>query len=105
MDLSEISKLESPKVGTLRLSEAIRVGAKIRPQCTGTSFDGVGSCVIGAAYEAITGKTTPNYGKAWIELSIRGVWPDGLLPYELHFLNDRGKTREQIADILEARGL
>lgn len=44
----------------MTLSEAVRLGAAKRPQCFGLPFryesPGVlGSCVVGAAYEALTG--------------------------------------------------
>src|SRR5258708_38693389 len=36
----------------MKLSAAIRIGARLRPQqCFGTYFDGVGTCAIGAAWE------------------------------------------------------
>lgn len=41
----------------MKLSEAIREGAKLRPQCFGTPFN-VGSCALGAAYEATYKETT-----------------------------------------------
>lgn len=36
----------------MRLSEAIKLGAMLRPQAFGTSFDGIGTCAWGAADEA-----------------------------------------------------
>jgi len=44
----------------MTLSEAVTIGAALRPQCFGLPFryeqPGVlGSCVVGAAYEALTG--------------------------------------------------
>lgn len=38
-----------------KLSAAIRLGSTFRPQCRGRFFQDGGSCVLGAAYEAITG--------------------------------------------------
>ncbi len=35
----------------MRISEAMRKGAAMRPQCHFTMFNGVGSCAIGAAIE------------------------------------------------------
>ena len=32
----------------MRISEAMRRGAAMRPQCRFTMFDGVGSCAMGA---------------------------------------------------------
>lgn len=37
----------------MRLSEAIRIGSKLRPQAYGTLSDGIGTCALGAAYEAV----------------------------------------------------
>ena len=36
----------------MRLSEAIWIGAKLRPQAFNTEFDGTGTCAFGAAHEA-----------------------------------------------------
>lgn len=36
----------------LKLSEAIRLGAMLRPQCYGTLFEGGKSCAMGAVIEA-----------------------------------------------------
>jgi len=38
---------------TLKLSEAMRLGAMLKPQIFGEVFDGVGTCAMGAAYDAI----------------------------------------------------
>jgi hypothetical protein len=38
-----------------RLSEALRIGARLRPQCTNFVFAHGKSCAIGAAYEAVFG--------------------------------------------------
>lgn len=56
MDESETLRWES-QVKPLRLSEAIRIGARIRPQCTSDLFHNGKSCVLGAAYEGATGFT------------------------------------------------
>ncbi len=37
----------------MKLSEAIRLGAMIRPQARGAFFKGGGSCALGAALEAV----------------------------------------------------
>lgn len=101
----------------LKLSEAIRAGAKLRPMATGVYFDYVDegttlSCALGAAYEAVMGKawgTAKEIGQA-----IRGEYPclkehwDGgnLLYGIIADMNDSGKfTREEIADWLESCGL
>ncbi len=38
---------------TMKLSEAIRLGAMLRPQAFHTEYDDEGSCAIGAAFEAV----------------------------------------------------
>jgi hypothetical protein len=50
----------------MTLSEAIKLGATLRPQAFGGLFktpihsvEGIGSCALGAAYEATFGKTQP----------------------------------------------
>lgn len=91
----------------LKLSEAIRIGAALRPhQCVGVFFGQGGSCALGAAYEAITGRTLK-------EGSTEGAILKGIVPgyddyglrFEITGRNDRGETREHIADWLESRGL
>lgn len=79
----------------MRLSEAIRLGAMLRPQITGATFRDGGSCAIGAAMEAAG-------------LSVHGgiefMWPHFslLLQREVVIMNDlRGCTREEIADWAE----
>lgn len=37
----------------MKLSEAIRLGAVLKPQAFGTVFDGRGTCVYGAAFDAV----------------------------------------------------
>src|SRR5260221_4385671 len=51
MDESVIQYFEKPEQKTkLRLSDAIRIGARLRPQCVGRLYRYGGSCVIGAAF-------------------------------------------------------
>ncbi len=93
------------KVGRLKLSEAIRIGARIRPQCTRAFFSADKSCAFGAAYEALTGVVKE-------DMMIEDLFP--FLP-ELDRLgnvrlavsrrNDRGESRESIADWLQSIGL
>lgn len=107
MDLSEVEKLDSP-VKTLKLSEAMRIGARLRPQCRGDLFDSVGSCALGAAYEGMTGKTDAFFHSDVSDLfpQILGVNGDlNEIGREVLEKNDGdGWTREQIADWLEAQG-
>lgn len=109
MDESVIKHLEQPKVGTLKISEAMRIGARLRPQARGLYFTEGSSCALGAAYEGVTGK----YHEAgadfegpsmvdWFK-SYFGVGHE--LGLDIAIRNDEGQTREQIADWLEAQGL
>lgn len=95
----------SDKIKTL--SAAIRIGATFRPQCRGHYFDSIGSCALGAAYEACTGETD----SCCDSNSIQGYLTKrfGVESPELFNViteNDHWKyTREQIAARLEKRGL
>ena len=110
MDLSDIEKLEAP-AKVLKLSEAIRIGAKLRPQSFGSFFDGEATCAIGAAFEARSGYPSRDPNKIVV------VVPEALSLYRgIHVgLSDIGlkivqrndyldATREEIADWLEAQG-
>lgn len=109
-DQSEIQKFETA-VRPLRLSEAIRIGSKIRPQCSSYLFENGGSCVWGAAYEGSGGKykelakfedmhdvfgegTYLDLNDLYIRAYGKPSWMD----------NDDGMPREQIADRFEALG-
>lgn len=88
-----------------KLSDAIRLGATFRPQCTERYFKGKGSCALGAAAEAV-GISSPIGGKLYarfpelhcVELNGRALWS------KITQLNDSGSTREQIADWLASIG-
>jgi hypothetical protein len=112
MFIDEKAKGEAPlsreQVHITKLSEAIRIGSKIRPQGTGLYFFAGRSCALGAAYEAVTG----NYHE-----SGTGGLPDMVHWMEEHFglsLSMGGEIavkndidqwpREQIADWLEQQG-
>lgn len=90
------------QVGKLKLSAAIRIGAKKRPQCNGHFFAEGGSCAIGAALEALTGLSNfeddrvPSPETAWPEMRH--------LSGKVYDMNDGGFTREEIADWLESKG-
>lgn len=104
----------------MKLSEAIRAGAKKRPQTFKAVFKnvpglGVCSCALGAAYEALQGHTTPDSYWAGIEqVSNKKVLKQKVLCpvsncVELettgklieHLNDDHWWTREAIADWLE----
>ena len=87
----------------MKLSEAIRAGAKLRPQAFFMMFDGVGSCALGAAYEAVTGKVLDDFFV--VSWSLLGLSP-GVLDHNLWKaiteMNDKKRmTREEIADWVE----
>jgi hypothetical protein len=104
------------KVGRIRLSEAIRIGARIRPQCVWLWFDNGKSCAQGAAYEAVFGypgdmalrgtSTDPSRPGTWIANALRDKFPEyGPIAGEIQSRNDRGESRESIADWLQSMGL
>lgn len=105
----------------MRLSEAIRLGSLIRPQCRGYLFKDGGSCAWGAAEEAVGTSYNENLGANYgpVHGAFRSEWNwttkakatcpgcgeirdvDWIL--SLH-LNDRHYwTREQIADWVETQ--
>jgi hypothetical protein len=108
MDMTEIVKFDQ-QVGRIKLSEAIRIGAKMRPKCTSSFFSDDGSCALGAAVEAIG-------MKSWAEsfFSRSNCWPyaqTATMFGVTHNIIDRvwqrsddGQTREQCADWLESIG-
>lgn len=103
MDESVVKHLEQP-TKTLKLSEAIRIGARMRPQCAGDFFLNGGSCALGAALEAfgIDPKDAKgfHYGNACDILGIT----EGLAEH-IAIRNDlRHWSRESIADWLESIG-
>lgn len=98
-----------------KLSDAILIGATIRPQCRGILFSGdEKSCALGAAIEAIGwkercekrgyegGESVVEFWKAFDERF--GI--NGLITGEIAWYNDcECLTREQIASRLKAKGL
>lgn len=115
MFVEEKSKGEVPdfKLGTLRFSTAIRIGAKLRPQTTGRLFKEGASCAIGAAYEALYGEPPR---EAWLDniddanATLSSCWMRVMDVFQratysdIGSKNDGGWTREAIADWLEAQG-
>lgn len=61
----------------MKLSEAIRAGAKLGPQCFGTMHDDGGSCAIGAAFWALYGVEKSPVGV--MHDAKRSWWPDAWL--------------------------
>ena len=111
MDESVVKHLEQQQI--TKLSQAIREGAKLRPQCTGFTFRDGRSCALGAAYEAAFGYPTDDIyfsgdrdGEMARKLHEKFNIPWSFsLPREVGmYMNDAGMTREAIADRLEAIG-
>lgn len=106
----------------MKLSEAIRIGLRLRPQCFGKVFKtvkglGVCSCSVGAAYEALQGHTDPDSYHAGIKrienrriLHVKVLCPDFRCNFETNYiveamehLNDTHYwERERIADWVES---
>lgn len=121
VDEKAVGEKQPVKLGTLKLSEAIRIGAAKRPKCQGLFNDG-GSCAIGAAYEAFGGdpaSTLDDTEGAWHFICQRisfdeytEIYSDEgrLTPLweEIYMRNDgdgrKESTREEIADWLESQG-
>ena len=105
MDESVTKYLEQPKVGTLKLSEAIRIGARMSGPAFGVFSDAAGkTCAQGAALLAI-GKLSSNTLEN--HRTMERIWKEvpGNLRYAIAGMNNsRTHTREQIADWLEAQG-
>ena len=104
MDESIVRHLEQQQVGKLKLSEAMRIGARLRPQCcSGDLFVGGKSCAVGAAMEAIGVPYTENMGSY---SPAAEYWP--FLPTLFGVITDLNDsqfcTREKIADWVEAQG-
>lgn len=93
------------KVGTLRLSQYMRIGAQLRPQTRGKFFSKGGSCAWGAAYEGKAGEPLPRFVDHGVVMNtIFPEYRDQGLRFGVVARNDRGDTRESIADWLEAKG-
>jgi len=99
----------------MRLSQAIRLGALIRPQAFGRFFKDGGSCVFGAALETVGFPYTEGYTGGfnvvvanWPYLSsdARPGCNGKLTLYDIYSRNDDVRhrwTREAIADWVEQR--
>jgi len=89
----------------LKLSEAIRIGAALRPQAIGTFYAQGGSCVLGAAYEALGHKMGWCVFQHEVYPALKNYFDvsDGFL-IRLADMNNGGKSREAIADFVESLG-
>lgn len=99
----------------MKLSDAILKGAQQRPQCIGRYFGRVGgemgSCAMGAAYEAVFGAPTEvalglMVSSRWGELSAHFPHISEEINRQIQKLNDAaGLSREEIAAWLAEQGL
>ena len=101
----------------MKLSEAMREGAKLRPQGFGSHFpgyhkhgeEGCTSCALGAAMEAAG--IGPDAWHAWPagQYTLAETFPHGydydIVGRVLDMNDKERKTREEIADWLEGQGL
>lgn len=116
--LIERVEVEALPVPAMKLSEAMRKGAAIRPQGFFSFFPPVWnerkgeyseqSCAMGAAYEAATGENDLDLLDSYMQLEIMrslfGDIPEDI-QYEIMQKNDTMRwSREKIADWLESKG-
>lgn len=95
-------EVQVPKLGTLKLSEAIRIGAKKRQQTVGLFFYEGKSCALGAAMEGSGSKYREGWNP-WDLVETRfGI--NYSFSAKISAMNDRGESRESIADWLESQG-
>ena len=106
MDQSEVLKFDA-KVGVVKLSDAIRIGAQLRPESQRGDyvfFSRCGSCALGAGYQALTG-TCPMEDHTLFEklTDLTGV-PNSVLNRASDLFEEAGYSREEVADWLEHQG-
>lgn len=100
MLLDDNGHVPGKTVTKLKPSQAMRIGAALRPQCTGGYFADGGSCALGAMWEGY-GRTGEPIIRLRNELGL-----DLRIINSIVQLNDNaGWTREQIATWLESKGL
>ena len=93
--------------GYMKLSWAIREGAKLRPAVKDTMeyFDQCGSCALGAAYHFLTGKTPIDGGEEICDyLEKRFGIGDASLLTDICLRFHRKVPREEIADWVAGQG-
>ena len=83
----------------MKLSEAIRMGAKLRPQARGEYFTDGGSCAVGAAWEVVTGETRLPVSFPRKKVAERlGIGDPELITIIANKNDGENLTREEIAD-------
>jgi hypothetical protein len=113
MDQSEVLRFEQQQQIT-RLSQAIREGAKLRPQCKKFVFAHGKSCAIGAWLEGLGYPYKEGAHLSYLLAlppSIEDAFASADSAYRQKYRlwiwqdNDQGRSRESIADRLESIGL
>lgn len=89
---------------TLRPSEALRIGAALRPQCFNYFFKHGQSCALGAMYEGY-GNPYDQHAVCEISKFFKTLPLDAGIVHYIASMNNAGVTREAIADWLELQGL
>jgi hypothetical protein len=91
----------------LKPSEALMIGAALRPQCGGTPFIDGRSCALGAMYEGATGRTDLEDTGQILDWLTEDYWPDMSfwIAEQIWERNDDGESRESIAAWLAEQGL
>lgn len=97
----EAGETKEAPAKTLKLSEAIRIGAKLLPQGAGCFYLGGKTCAIGAAFHAVHGY--PSCSQDVVDYAMHLPLGTGLL-MQIYCRNDAGFSRESIADWLESQG-
>jgi len=88
-----------------KLSDAIRLGATFKPQCTGTFFDNGRSCALGAALDAMATDDPNELVRRFPHLEQHRNSFGWTLYSIIVELNDQEHwTRERIASWLESIG-
>ena len=85
----------------LKLSILIRLGCSMHPQGKEWNYFEGRTCAMGAAWKASGDPSWPRFCAQWC-VALRDARVDLV---EIFKRNDRGETREQIADWLESKGL
>lgn len=99
MDLSEVKKLEE-KQQLHELAEAIRRGAKMKPQCRLSLFHDGHSCAIGAAMDGSGAQT--DFALETLFPVLNNTFKFEKLMRRIVNLNDHfGWSRERIADWID----
>lgn len=106
MDESIVRHLEVTETpSTLKLSQAIRIGARLSPANDGSTFLCGGTCAVGAAYEAVFGLPSKHNEPAF-EVVRRhfGISFLEWLSLGISLKYNQSRDRESIADWLESIG-